>query len=117
MFSKKPFKSYHAPARRLLAVGENAFLGVFGVEREIQALDGLAAFVGELGADAAFILEAGNFVAAGAAVMLDQRLALLLELRIVHEIRGRVGCVGMLLRHQDSWRCRARHRDSGAGSA
>ena len=45
-------------ARRRLAVGQDAALGVFGEQREIQALDGLAAFVGQLGADAAFVFEA-----------------------------------------------------------
>ena len=87
-------------ARRLLAVGQNAALGVFGEQREIQALDGLAAFVGQLGADAAFVFEAGDFVAAGATIELHQRLALVLELGIVHEVGGIVVRVGVLQRDQ-----------------
>src|SRR6267154_2619059 len=41
-------------------------------------------------------------MAAGATVMLDQRLALGPELRIVHEVGGRVGSVRMLLREQEA---------------
>ena len=79
LVSKKPFRSYHAPRpETFLAVGENAELGVFGEKREIQALDGLAAFVRQFRADAAFVFEAGNFMASGAAVVLDQFLAVLL---------------------------------------
>ena len=54
------------------------------------------------GADAAFVFEAGNLMAAGAAVVLDQLLAVRLEVRIVHEIRGGVGRVGVLLRDQEA---------------
>jgi hypothetical protein len=76
-------------ARRLLAVGLDALLGVFGVEREVEALDGLAAFVRELGADAAFLFEARYLMASGASVELHQGLALVLELGIIHEVGRR----------------------------
>ncbi len=82
--------------RRLLAVDVDAALGVFGEEREIEALDRLAAFVGELGSDAAFVLEAGDFMASGAAIELHQGFALGLEAGIVHERRRIVLRVGML---------------------
>ena len=98
MCSKKPFRSYQEPRGDLFAVGHDAALGVFGEQREIQALDGLAAFVGEFGADAAFVFEAGDFMAAGAAVELHQRLALGLELGIVHEIGGRRNCASACFR-------------------
>ena len=101
----------------LLAVGKDAALGVFGEQREVQALDGLAAFVGEFGADAAFVFEAGDFVAAGAAVVLHQLLALGLELRIVHEIGGGVGGVGMLLGDQVAGDVARVFDRSGAGWA
>ena len=48
-----------------------AALGVFGSEREIEAFDGFAAFVGEFRAYPAFVFETADFVASGAAVMTD----------------------------------------------
>jgi len=48
-----------------------AALGVFGPEREIEAFDGFAAFVGEFRAYPAFVFETADFVASGAAVMTD----------------------------------------------
>ena len=79
-----------------------AALGVFGPEREIEALDGLAAFVGEFGADAAFVFEAADLVASGAAVVADELFAFRGHLRIVHVIGGGVGGIGVLLRHQEA---------------
>ena len=49
--------------------------GLVAEQREIQALDGLGAFLGQLGADALFFLQAGDFMAAGAAVEAHQELA------------------------------------------
>ena len=83
-----------------LSVRQNAALGVFGEEREIETLDRLRAFVRQLGADAAFVFEAADFVAAGAAVVTDQLFALGSLCGIVHETRIGVGRVGMLQRNQ-----------------
>jgi len=63
----------------------SAALRDFGEERKIQALDRLAAFVGEFGADAAFVFEAGNFVTSRAALMPYPLLAFVFNRRIVHE--------------------------------
>src|SRR5580658_47375 len=78
-----------------------AALGDFGEQREVEALDRLAAFVREFGADAAFIFETRDLVAAGAAKITDPLLAVVFQLGIVHERSIRVG--GRLLfflRHQ-----------------
>ena len=92
--------------RQVFRIGDRlgllaAALRNFGEQSEIQTLDRLAAFVGQLGADAAFILEARNLMAAGAAVMTNPLLAFFLQLGIVHE--GSCGIGGrllLLLRHQ-----------------
>ncbi len=57
-------------------VGVPAFrFGLVAEQREIQALDGLGAFLGQLRADALLFFQAGDFVAAGAAVEAHQRQA------------------------------------------
>src|SRR5437667_9206724 len=48
----------------------------FREQGEIQPLDRFAAFNGQLRADAAFVLEAGNFMATGAAEMANPLLAM-----------------------------------------
>ena len=50
-------------------------LGFVTQEREIQALERLRAFLGQLGADALLFFEAGDLMASGAAVIADQELA------------------------------------------
>jgi hypothetical protein len=65
-----------------------AGLGGMGEERKVQTLDGLRAFDGELGADAAFVLEAGDLMATGAAKVPDPPLALGFQLRVIHEGGG-----------------------------
>ena len=87
-----------AVRRRFLSVGENAELSVLCKECEIEAFDWLAAFVRQLSANAAFVFEAGNFVAAGAAIVLDEFLAVLLQVWIIHEVGGWKRRVGMFLR-------------------
>src|SRR5438552_359462 len=71
-----------------------AALGNFREQCEIQTLDWLAALDGQLGADAAFFLEAGNFMATGAAEMANPLLAFVFQIWIVHEggirVRGRL---------------------------
>ena len=62
-----------------------AALGYRGEQSEVETLDGLAAFVGEFGADAAFVFEAGDFVAPGAAEVTNPFLAFSLERGIIHE--------------------------------
>ena len=47
-------------------------LGLVAEQREIQALDRLRAFLGQLGADALLFFETGDLVAAGAAVVAHQ---------------------------------------------
>ena len=87
-------------------------LGDFGEKREIEALDRLAAFERQFGADAAFIFEAGDFMASSAAEMTHPLLAFRFQLRIIHE--GSVGIGGWLLVFfcvTDRWRRPARlHR-------
>ena len=89
--SKNPLWSYQGSFRRTVGQARQIFrvldrLGVFaaalrgfGEQREVEALDRLAAFEGQFGADAAFIFEAGNFVAAGAAVSAGPTSCLLLS--------------------------------------
>src|SRR5262249_6492261 len=62
-------------------------------EREIEALDRLAAFLGQLRSDAALIFNAGALVAAGAAVVANEVQALLLQRRIIHVRRGGIARV------------------------
>src|SRR6202044_607104 len=70
-------------------------------QSEIETLDRLAAFVSELGADAAFILHAGNLVASTAAKVTDPLLAFVFQLGVIHERGIRVGrWLLFLLRHQ-----------------
>ena len=54
---------------------------------EIETLDRLAAFEGELGADAAFVFDTGDFVATGASEVVNPLLALFFQIRIVHKSR------------------------------
>src|SRR6266849_7066661 len=68
-----------------------ATLRNFGKQSEIEPLYGLAAFVGQLGADAAFVFEAGNLVAARAAVVPNPLLALFFQLRVFHEGSRSIG--------------------------
>src|SRR5215472_15716518 len=91
---RRPFRQ----TREVFRVGDGLFaaaLGNFGEQREVQALDGLAAFGGQFGADAAFVFEAGNFMAAGTAKELNPLLAFRLEIRIIHE--GSVGVIRRIL--------------------
>ena len=64
--------------------------GSFGEQRKVETLDRLAAFDREVGSDAAFILEAGDFMATCAAKVAYPLLTFLLQLRIIH-----VGSVGV----------------------
>src|SRR6202022_3734609 len=84
-------------AGEIVRIGDGlaaAALGGFGQQSEIEALDGFAALGGQLRADAAFVFETGNFVAASAAEMANPLFAFVLELGIVHEgsfrVRGRL---------------------------
>src|SRR6185312_4696775 len=95
----RPLGGAFGQARQVFGIGDR--FGVFaaalrhiGEERKIQTLDGLAAFIRQLGADAAFILEARNFMASGAAVVSNPRLALFLQRGIVHV--GSLGVGGRL---------------------
>src|SRR3989338_2121198 len=72
-------------------------LGVVGQQGEVQTVNGFAALEGELGADAAFFFEAGDFVAAGAAVVADPEAALVFELGIFHPVGLGIGGGGLLL--------------------
>src|SRR5262249_14300047 len=60
-----------------------------GKQREVEAFDRLAAFVSEFGANAAFVLEAGDLMTTGAGLMANPLLAFILQFGIVHE--GSVG--------------------------
>src|SRR5713226_7202673 len=87
--------------RAIVGIGDwfaAAALGDIGEQSKVQALDGFAAFDGEFGANAAFVLEAGDFVATGAAEVSHPLLAFRFQIRIVHE-RG-VGVGGRLLLFQ-----------------
>ena len=64
-----------------------AALGGFREECEVQTLNRFAALDSQFRTDAAFIFEAGNFMAAGAAEMLDPFLACVFQIGIVHERR------------------------------
>src|SRR6266852_3455003 len=75
-----------------------AALGDIGEQSEIQALDWFAAFDGQLGADAAFFLEAGDFMASGAAEVTNPLLAFIFQIWIVLE--GGIGVGGRLLLFQ-----------------
>ncbi len=75
-----------------------AALGDIGEQREIQALDGFAAFDGQLRANATFILKAGNFMASSAAEVANPLFALVFQIRIVHE--RSIGVGGLLLLFQ-----------------
>src|SRR5258707_1179204 len=92
------------PEGQIVGIGDGlaaAALGGFGQQSEIEAFDGFAALGGQLRADAAFVFEARNFVAAGAAEMANPLLAFVLELGIVHEgsirVRGRL----LLFQHHE----------------
>ena len=68
------FRRTFRQARQIFRIGDRfgtlaATLRNFSEQREIETLDRLAALVGQLGADAAFIFEAGNLMTAGAAVV------------------------------------------------
>ena len=65
-------------------------------QREIQALDRLRAFLGELRPDARFILEAGYLVATGAAVEPNEVNAAVLQLRVVQVVGIRVRVAALL---------------------
>src|SRR6185437_8334891 len=68
----------------------NAFLSFLRLQREVEALDRRCAFDRQLFTDALLVLEALDLVTTRTAVLLDQRLALLFQLRIVHEGGGRI---------------------------
>src|SRR5216684_4551647 len=79
--------------RAIVGIGDwfaAAALGDIGEQSKVQALDGFAAFDGEFGANAAFVLEAGDFVATGAAKVADPLLPFRFQTRIVHE-----RCIGV----------------------
>src|SRR5579872_6769508 len=86
--------------RILFAVGQNTFLSLGVEKRVVEAANRLAAFGGELGADARSVFEAGDFVAASAAVMLDKGFSLGVKIRVVNEAGLIVVSVRILLRHQ-----------------
>ena len=67
-----------------------AALGDFRKQREIEALDRLAALGRQFRTDAALVLEPGKLMAAKAPKEANPLLALLLELRVVHERGVRV---------------------------
>ena len=76
-------------------------LGLVHVEREIQLLEGLAAFDSQLRSDSSFFFEACNLVASRASVAAHEKLAFGLELGVSQERRRRVGRSLLLLqRHQ-----------------
>src|SRR6266852_5112074 len=67
--------------RQIVGIGDRftaAALGNFGEQSEIQTLDWLAAFDGQFRSNAAFLLEAGNFVATSAAEVTNPLLAFIL---------------------------------------
>src|ERR1051326_3053410 len=77
------------------AVGAFRFASVLGVLRQqgkVETFERRRAFGRQLFADALFFLEAFDFMAAGAAVLFDFRLAVFGEFRIVHErhVAGRL---------------------------
>src|SRR5579864_9809995 len=86
--------------RVFLTVGQNTFLSLGVEKRVIEAPDWLAALGGEFGADARGVFEAGDFVAAGAAVMLDQGFSLGVKIRVVNEAGLIVVSARILLSHQ-----------------
>src|SRR3989475_1414498 len=75
-----------------------AALGNIREQRKIQALDWFAAFDGELGANAAFVFQAGDFMASGTAEVANPLLAFVFQIRVVHE--RRIGIGGRLLLFQ-----------------
>src|SRR6516164_853009 len=80
-------------ARQVFGIGDRLHAASFGRHREqskVQALDRLTAFKSQLRADAAFILETRDFMAARAAKVTDPPLALFFEARIVHERSVRI---------------------------
>src|SRR2546427_2166059 len=81
--------------------GLGIFAAALGNVREqckIQALDWFAAFDGELGANAAFVFQAGDFMASGTAEVANPLLAFVFQIRVVHE--RRIGIGGRLLLFQ-----------------
>src|SRR4029077_9683764 len=81
-------------ARAVFRIGDwllATTLGSVGVQSEVEALGPLGFFVSELGADAALVFHARDFVAAGAAIVPYPLLAFVLQLRIVHKRRVGVG--------------------------
>src|ERR1700687_2093739 len=90
-------------AREIVRIGDGldaASLRSFGQQCKIQSLDWFAAFRGQLRADAPFVFQARNFVAAGAAKVANPLLAVVLQLGIIHEGSIRVG--GRLLFFQSN---------------
>src|SRR6266571_2397849 len=84
--------------RAVVRIGDRfaaAALSNFGKQCEIQTLDWFAAFDGELGADAAFFLKAGNFMASGTAEVANPLFAFVFQIRIFHE--GGIGIGGRSL--------------------
>src|SRR3989441_3060183 len=75
-----------------------AALGNIREQCKIQALDWFAAFDGELGANAAFVFQAGDFMASGTAEVANPLLAFVFQIRVVHE--RRIGIGGRLLLFQ-----------------
>jgi len=69
----------------------------FGEQCEIEALDGFAPFGGQLGADAPFVFQTRNFMAAGAAEVANPFFAFVFELGVVHERSIAVGRRFLLL--------------------
>ena len=63
-------------------------LRLVGLEGEVEAIQGLAALDRQVSADAALLLQAGNLVAPGAAVVPDRLQAGRGHVRIVHEVGG-----------------------------
>ncbi len=88
-------------ARRFGAVRQGAPLGLLGEQGEVQPLNGLAALDGQVGPDSAFVFQAGNLVAAGAAEVLHPEFALFFQLRVVQVLgRGILGRVHFTLPEQ-----------------
>src|SRR5690242_2002913 len=72
-------------------------------QREIETLDGLAAFKRELGADSPFLFHASDFMASGASEVTHPLLTLFPQARIVHESSIRIRrWLLLLLRNQVS---------------
>src|ERR1700741_1759789 len=87
--------------RQIVGIGDRlpaAALRGFGQQGKIQSLDWFAAFRGQLRADAPFVFQARDFVAAGTTKVTNPLFAFFLQLRIVHKGGLRIG--GRLLLFQ-----------------